>query len=383
MISKSILIKRTVLDLVVSIIFLVVLVTPVLAQDQWVKACNGNIPKGAVIAGREANWTKLYIARASHKGGLHPGKVRPEFRAAYIPWGGIEESIECYEVFVGNGRWVQVKDGNVPSGAIKAGYESDGIPPLYIARAYYRGGLHPGKIRKEFGGAYIPWGGKEVKVNPYEVLVEADSPPPPPPKQTNAEIINGNLNMRDTYPRFSWETLFKFRLTQGQLLGIVEKGTRAQVLRRKVIADKYEWFKILYLKDNEEKKGWIYGGEIGDRKYIRLDEENTQQFSERLNNYSVASLRKIFIPEFFIAYVHAENTAVKAPVIKTGAFKTLLLSLCYAIIFIASLLVVRRWIFPNSRIFTFLTSLALLLILGFLSSTQFGDLIGRILSSKG
>ena len=146
------------------------------AGDQWVKACDGNIPKGAVISGKEANGENLYIARARYRGGLHPGKVRPEFGAANIPWGGKEEKVKCYEVFVGNGKWVQASGGNIPVGAIKAGKEADG-KPLYIARAYYEGGLHPGKVRPEFGAANIPWGHKEVKVYNYEVLVQADSPP--------------------------------------------------------------------------------------------------------------------------------------------------------------------------------------------------------------
>jgi hypothetical protein len=65
--------------------------------------------------------------------------------------------------------WKSASNGAIPAGAIVAGHESDG-PILYAARAYYQGGLHPGKIETGFGGAHIAWGGKEISVPNYEVL---------------------------------------------------------------------------------------------------------------------------------------------------------------------------------------------------------------------
>jgi hypothetical protein len=51
----------------------------------WVAANGGTMPDGAVVFGREADGTPLYVARANVEGGVHPGKVRPEGRAAMIP----------------------------------------------------------------------------------------------------------------------------------------------------------------------------------------------------------------------------------------------------------------------------------------------------------
>jgi len=67
-------------------------------------------------------------------------------------------------------RWVPATGGNVPANALIAGYENNGTP-LYIARAIYNGSLVPGKVRPGFSGANIPYGGSEITVNPYEVLV--------------------------------------------------------------------------------------------------------------------------------------------------------------------------------------------------------------------
>lgn len=67
-------------------------------------------------------------------------------------------------------QWQRADGGNVPAGAQPHGREADGTP-LWVARARHNNGLHPGKVRPAFGAANIPYGGKEVKVADYEVLV--------------------------------------------------------------------------------------------------------------------------------------------------------------------------------------------------------------------
>ncbi|MBD2450000.1 DUF3421 domain-containing protein [Nostoc sp. FACHB-152] len=69
---------------------------------------------------------------------------------------------------VGGVDWVSESYGSVPSDAILAGYENDGSP-LYICRAFYNEGLHPGKVVGE--NCNIGWGGQEISLPYYEVLV--------------------------------------------------------------------------------------------------------------------------------------------------------------------------------------------------------------------
>ena len=64
----------------------------------WKKASNGTVPDGAIIAGNESNGASLYVARAGYQGGIHIGKVRPEFKAANIPYGDKEVKVTEYEV---------------------------------------------------------------------------------------------------------------------------------------------------------------------------------------------------------------------------------------------------------------------------------------------
>lgn len=138
------------------------------ANAEWVSASNGNIPSGTLVSGHEANGEKLYECRANYKGGVHPGKVRKAFGACNIGWGGKEIAVKSYETYV---VWKKASNGAVPSSAIIGGHESDGTK-IYICRGNYKGGVHSGKVRSAFGACNLSWGGKEVKVNAYEVLVK-------------------------------------------------------------------------------------------------------------------------------------------------------------------------------------------------------------------
>jgi hypothetical protein len=69
--------------------------------------------------------------------------------------------------------FVPASGGQIPPGAWPDGQGSEGEgTPLWVARASLGGGLHLGKVRPGFGAALIPFGGQEVRVNDYEVLME-------------------------------------------------------------------------------------------------------------------------------------------------------------------------------------------------------------------
>lgn len=79
-------------------------------------------------------------------------------------------------------KWVKQENGNVPANAMAAGSddsqrpdETQGNPTLFICRASYNGGLHPGKVRPELKACNIPFGGQEISVTSYEILVEMAS----------------------------------------------------------------------------------------------------------------------------------------------------------------------------------------------------------------
>ncbi|MEU4160585.1 DM9 repeat-containing protein [Actinoplanes sp. NPDC026670] len=68
-------------------------------------------------------------------------------------------------------RWEAARGGRIPAGAAPHGYEADG-EPLWVCRVRMYGGVHPGKVRPGFGAAQATWGGKEVSIDEYEVLMD-------------------------------------------------------------------------------------------------------------------------------------------------------------------------------------------------------------------
>jgi hypothetical protein len=142
----------------------------ILIQD-WVPARGTQVPAGVSPAGAEANGAPLYIIRAPMGSGVHPGKLNPANGKGYVSYGGKEVELQSgLEVFVGKGLWVTASGGEVPFGAIRGGADDDGSP-LFIIRAAVGGGTHPGKLSPEYGKAYVPYDGRELVVDSYEVLV--------------------------------------------------------------------------------------------------------------------------------------------------------------------------------------------------------------------
>lgn len=140
------------------------------AQVGWAIGQGNAIPRQAPAAGQEATGQALYACVAPFNGSMQPGKTRPDFGGCNIPFGGREHVVSSYRVPMG-GVWRASSGGRVPANALPAGFEANGAP-LYICRGRFNGGLHPGKIRPEFGGCNIPWGGGEHVVRDYEVLSE-------------------------------------------------------------------------------------------------------------------------------------------------------------------------------------------------------------------
>lgn len=63
-------------------------------------------------------------------------------------------------------------NGRLPYDAIEGGIDQNGAIPLYICRARYVNGVHPGKLRS--GHCHIGWGGDEIILKRFEVLVWAE-----------------------------------------------------------------------------------------------------------------------------------------------------------------------------------------------------------------
>jgi len=142
-------------------------------RSSWVAtSAHAPLPEGAILAGNDSDGSPIYVGRAYHDGDQLPAKVLPSKQVAYVAFGGQEHPKHQYEVLChGNTSWIPSGHGQVPPGAVSGGHTSSG-EPLYVGRAYYQGSLTPGKVHPSHGTLYIPFGGQEVGVKDYEVLVE-------------------------------------------------------------------------------------------------------------------------------------------------------------------------------------------------------------------
>jgi len=137
------------------------------------------IPREAFPGGRDVGGETFYVARSYQAGGLHPGKAASHLKkGGLISYGGKSIDVEKFEVLiVTETESVTWRDGPRPFATesisetlIVGGKESDGTP-LYIAQAPYQGGLHIGKVRDQYKGAYIAFEREEKIVEEYRVLV--------------------------------------------------------------------------------------------------------------------------------------------------------------------------------------------------------------------
>lgn len=139
--------------------------------DQWIAATADSMPEDALEGGRDADGDPIYVGRVFKDGDLMPAKVIPNKGGAYVAFGSEEHKVENFQVLAGAGfMWTPCENGNIVPNAVPAGSTCDG-ETLYIGRAEHEGSLCVGKIHPSHGCLYLPYGGGEVKVETYEILV--------------------------------------------------------------------------------------------------------------------------------------------------------------------------------------------------------------------
>lgn len=138
----------------------------------WITWKSDNVPRDAIYAGVDTDLTTLYVGRCFHNGDLLPAKVNISKACAYVSFNGHEVLKEDYELLTGTGfEWIPAHDGYVPQDAVIGGRTAGG-ETLYIGRGHHMESITPGKIQPSENCLYIPFGGGEVKLQNYEVLVK-------------------------------------------------------------------------------------------------------------------------------------------------------------------------------------------------------------------
>ena len=145
---------------------------------QWVRCgvhsttSHFQIPNDAILAGKDADGSPIYVGRANHERDQLVAKVIPNRKYVAVSFHGKEIRKHKFEVLChGNVQWVPACDGQVVCNAVLGGLTVRG-EVLYIGRGHHKGSLTVGKIHQSHGCLYIPFDGLEIAIKSYEVLVE-------------------------------------------------------------------------------------------------------------------------------------------------------------------------------------------------------------------
>lgn len=129
----------------------------------------------SLAIGRESDGL-LYGCRGYIKQDMHVGRIRPDFGGCHVAFDGKEVEVKPYELL--SLSW---RGADAPlAGAVLAGSERvvGGETPfatasLYVCRASYQGGIHPGQVRAGERGCSFGYGGKRIVASSYEVMQAA------------------------------------------------------------------------------------------------------------------------------------------------------------------------------------------------------------------
>ncbi|KAL1505518.1 hypothetical protein ABEB36_005066 [Hypothenemus hampei] len=137
----------------------------------WVDTyARGFVPTTALLGGHDIDGANIYVGRAFHEGDWLPAKVIPDKQVAYVAYNGSEHAKDHFQVLCEQRfDWVPASGGQVPPGAVEGG-RADG-ETLYIGRVHHDGAITVGKVHPSHGVCYVPFDGREVPHEAYEILV--------------------------------------------------------------------------------------------------------------------------------------------------------------------------------------------------------------------
>lgn len=205
----------------------------------------------------------------------------------------------------------------------------------------------------------------------------------------NAKVTAERLNVRDRYPSLTWKSLFTRKLSQGNVIFILERNDSIELLERKFVINSYEWFKIRF--DNRQsleiQEGFIYAGPVGDRRYIEITDEDTRRrfpigSGDGQGAYEIDEDDKVvsIAVNFFIGTAWAQDSAVDDPSISLKVFIQLLLTLFVLCVFLVGAWFIVRKIFPPPPYYpSLIVIISMLLILGYIGPEHFVQFLAHIL----
>ncbi|XP_059488085.1 uncharacterized protein LOC132203931 [Neocloeon triangulifer] len=145
-------------------------------QGEWRSGANGGVPPGAFVGGHD-NGQPVYVARASFRGGLLPGKLVSRLGQAYVPFFNKEYKVQNYDVLVGSNykwdTWANTKDYYWPNSAVVGGYSAQQKDTLYVCRVNAGNNKESiGKVHLRHKKCFYPHNGKEYDTSYFDLLLK-------------------------------------------------------------------------------------------------------------------------------------------------------------------------------------------------------------------
>ncbi|GJQ66922.1 hypothetical protein Trydic_g7941 [Trypoxylus dichotomus] len=141
---------------------------------KWVSySSRTNIPANAVEAGHDCDGSKIYVGKARFHNDELPCKIVAQRRQAYVAFNSLEHEVQQCEIMVEcKLKWQHCNGVHIPPNAVPGGRTSTG-ETLYIGRANHGGSLCVGKVHPSHRCLYLPFGGREISVKSFEILVSS------------------------------------------------------------------------------------------------------------------------------------------------------------------------------------------------------------------
>lgn len=145
-------------------------------RNPWTATSFSTIPPASFQGGNEPNLEPLYVCRAPHLGGVHPGKTRTGFGGCYLAYDATGIGPNFFDVLTNfSGTWIAASGGAIPAGSFVAASEAGS--PRYSCRVNFSGGVHPGKIGPGFAGCQFEFGGFGTQLQPNYDVVRTETLP--------------------------------------------------------------------------------------------------------------------------------------------------------------------------------------------------------------
>lgn len=146
------------------------------ADVKWVDCENGELPVGAIV-GTIVDGKSEFVGRGITQDEISPGRIVPEDKCMYAPYGGKDEVLtKCQALVIQNGKplyqWIPVDNWVLPKNAIPAAKDHSDTWNVYVGRASLHGKIRMGKVHTGYKKLYVAHCGKEEEIInlPFEVL---------------------------------------------------------------------------------------------------------------------------------------------------------------------------------------------------------------------